>query len=123
MVKCPDPSCREDLIKLVNEKTKNARDCISKKVSTKTLCWAVGILITCMAIVSSISYTAYSRGQDEKQTKIDECARITQKLSTSVAVMQKDIETIKEELKKQGKSQEQILDLLKDLIKRKYDDE
>ena len=101
---CPDPACREDLIKKMNA-----------KVSNKALISVFAIVLSAIVIVSGISYTAYSRGQDEKREQIEACGKTTQKLTTGMAVMQRDLEVIKVQLEKQGMSQEKILDILMDM--------
>jgi len=112
---CPNPRCREDLIKMMNEKIREIRACLNNKVSTKMLVSVFVVVLSAIGIVSGISYTAYSRGQDEKQKAITECGKVTQKLNTNMAVVQRDLETIKAQLEKQGMSQDKILDILMDI--------
>jgi len=109
---CPNPRCREDLIKKMNTKIGEVRTCLNNKVSTKMLVSVFVVVLSAIGIVSGISYTAYSRGQDEQKGQIAECGKVTQKLNTNMAVVQRDLETIKAQLEKQGMSQEKILDIL-----------
>ena len=125
---CPETECREDLIQRINDRTESARKCwhedLSKvkascenKVSASVFYWVLVALLSAVGIVAGISYTAYSRSQDEKQESINECGKITKTLDKNVAVMQNDLDNIKKELQKQGLKQEQILEILNQLLR------
>jgi len=118
MVECPDPKCRESIFQKINEECNNIRKCLNQKVSIGILTWSLIAMLSCVGIIAGISYTAYSRGQDEKQERIDNCQEATKSLDKSIAIITNDIEHIKESLQKQDTKQEQILKML-DRIERK----
>jgi quinolinate synthase len=119
MAECPEhPECRESILKKINEECSGIKKSLNEKVSIKILTWAIVAILTAIGIVSSITYTAYSRGQDEKQAQIADCQQTTKSLDKSVGIMANDIEHIKISIKKQEKQQERILRIL-DRIERK----
>lgn len=122
MVECPDPNCRESLLKSFNSACGEFKTQLNKKVSINIMCWTFVAFLTAIGIVAGISYEAYSRSQDGKQKQINnvrnevrECEEVTKELDKNVAVMQSDIEHIKEQLEKQGYRQEKILEILNEL--------
>ena len=126
---CPETDCREDLIQRINEKADTIKNGIktelkdtkaqcADKIGVKSFYWIVAGFLTAIAIVSGLTYTAYSKGQDQKQSAIEETQKATKQLDKNMAVMAKDMEHIKEELTKQGLKQEQILEILNKLMRR-----
>ena len=104
---CPETDCREDLIQRINEKADTIKNGIktelkdtkaqcADKVGVKSFYWIVAGFLTAIAIVSGLTYTAYSKGQDQKQSAIEETQKATKQLDKNMAVMAKDIEHIKE---------------------------
>jgi len=118
-IDCPDPKCRESLVKAMNSACAELKERISKKVSISIMCWTFVAFLSAIGIVAGISYEAYSRSQDGKQAqlnslrdKMGDCGKVTQELDKSMAVMQSDLNHIREQLDKQGLRQEQILEIL-----------
>lgn len=115
MVECPDPQCRESLIAATNSVCRDLRNDMNKKVSLKLMLSLLATIVTVGGLVAMLSYTAYSRGQDEKAEQIQQCNKVTKTLDKNVAVMQRDIEHIREQVEKQGQRQEKMIEILNEL--------
>jgi len=116
MTECPNPDCRESLIKAMNSACKELRTDISRKVSMKALISSLSAIVAVGAVVATLTFSAYSRSQEDKSKKIENCEQITKVLDKNVAVMQQDISYIKRQLEKQGVKQEKILEILNELM-------
>lgn len=114
-MQCPEPKCREELFKAMNDKCKEIGNEIKGKVSITVLIGCLAVLVAAGGTIGTLAYDAYSGAQGKQDKQLESCQEVTTDLDKKVGIIQNDLDHIREELIKQGKNQDQILKILLDI--------
>ena len=72
---CPNPDCKEKIVKSITDTEKNLKKCITdglkKKMSITAIASTLAIIVAVGGTISGLSYRAYSRAQDRQEELAD----------------------------------------------------
>jgi len=137
MVKCPDPSCRESLLKEINDKLNNVKKCVvdemkdiagslSNRPKTRTLLIAISIFVTIAIAAGTWIYAGYSNAQDRQNERLTKHTHFREESREKVIRLQEDVKKIKEDIGmiklQTGRSENVQIEMLK-ILKRMNDSE
>jgi len=140
-MKCPDPNCRESLLKEINDKTNTMKKCVSDEMKnvigslssrpkTRTLLVAIGILVTVGIAAGTWIYAGYSNAQDTQNKRLtnhshqgEECQKQINLLKIGVAEIKKDVSAIDRRTQRSEDIQMQMLKILQKMNSNNNDDD
>jgi len=141
MVKCPDPNCRESLLKEINDKTNTMKKCVSDEMKnvigslssrpkTRTLLVAIGILVTVGIAAGTWIYAGYSNAQDAQDERLtihthyrETSQQQIHELNTHIELIERDVSTIARRTQQSEDIQIQMLKILQKMNSNNNDDD
>ena len=98
-VVCPDPEFKH----FVRERFETIQKCLSNKVS-----WTMsGVIVSLLAAIAFLVFSAYSSGQEKQNAEIKENSAQVHELKTNVKVMQTEFGHVRDKLQDLKDSQQQ----------------